>query len=163
MPEIITVKEIIWPAQGKRQGKVIDTTGKSWQVWADKLSGFQQDGSYELLEVGASEFQGKTYYTIKSVKPVTHGMRLTPPPTPTSRPQEHTMDHERRRDIFVCGAVNSILGHPTIDPLTFAGAQLVDIINKLKYVWEQTLGPNAPKAPLRRGEADATFNDDIPF
>src|SRR6267154_5091184 len=110
---VITVATIRYPEAGKKMGAIIDSTGKRWGVWPDKLPGYQQNRSYEVA-YKASDFKGTTYYTIETATPIGNGgapgLILPRPPIPESRPAPS--DDQRRMDIFVCGAFNNLLSNP---------------------------------------------------
>lgn len=167
MIEVITVKEVVYPS-GKGPGKVIDTNGGSWQVWPDKLIGYTVGRVYQLTDVETGEYRGAPQYTIKAAKPIA-ALNAAPLPmasakTPIPQPaMQHTMDHERRMDIFVCGAMNAILSNPTVDPSKLTVDHYTALVNRLRVTWTRTLGPTAPKIPPARGESDTEMNDEIGF
>lgn len=166
----ITVKDLSYPAPGKKQGKVIDHTGKEWQVWGDKMSGYQIGGSYVIHKYKTSDFKGKTYFTIEEVSPLPGQQRPAPPipipapsgmgtipysggPTPT--------DTERRMDIFVCGAFNNIMSNPNVNPAMLQAPDMIEFVKRLKAVWVNTLGPNRPGTPQRM-VSNSDINDEMP-
>lgn len=186
MTEIITVQNIVHPAPGKKQGKILDTMGRSWQVWADKIGQFYIGQTYEVLQSKVTNFNGATYVTIGEFRPLSG-----PTPSPTVPvPQAQIPitqasvvaparaatppsigEAERRMDIFVCGAVNNMLSNANISALEVSPADLMKFITMLKEVWKRTLGPNAndynqptqtmtPPAP---SQPPNDMNDEIPF
>lgn len=167
MDKIITIQSVEWPAAGKKQGKLTDVNDGKWYVYPDKLSSLKPGMTIKATDIATSQFQGRDYHTIKAFEiqgGASQGAGQAPAPNRApSLPQTQSVDNDRRLDIFVCGAVNSILRNAAIDPMTFVGQQMVDVVNNLKKVWKMTLGPDAAKAPVARGETNDTFNDDIPF
>lgn len=167
MDRIITIQSVEWPAAGKKQGRLTDVNDGKWYVYPDKLGPLKPGMTIKATDIATSQFQGKDYHTIKAFEiqggASSGGAAPLNSNRPPPSPQTQSVDHERRMDIFVCGSVNAILGNPTIDPMVFVGPQMVDIVNNLKKVWKMTLGPDAAKAPIARGDANETFNDDIPF
>src|SRR5690348_15263993 len=77
----ITVKEIIQPKPGKKQGALIDTSNRRWQVWADKLYLYTVGGTYDILTTKTSSFNGQEYVTIDDMMPVVRqGASIHPTP-----------------------------------------------------------------------------------
>jgi len=161
--KVITVTSIEWPQAGKKMGAIIDNEGQRWGVWPDKLPGYQQFRTYEI-GFKSRDYQGKTYYTIETAKPLGNGVTNTgliiPKPVPSR--QDENFDDKRRMDIFVCGSFNNIMSNPNVNPTTFTNADMVAMVRGLKQVWTLTLGPQA-QAVQPRGTSDDELNDEIPF
>jgi len=158
----ITVASIEWPKEGKKQGAIIDSTGKRWGVWADKVGTFQQFGTYEIT-YKTNEFRGTTYYTLDTATLVAGNGVQPPRPTPTvinMPPRSDSADNQRRMDIFVCGAFNNIMANPNTKPQEWTSEGMAGMIKTLKTVWLRTLGPQPdPISSTRNND----MNDDIPF
>ncbi len=169
----ITVTSVEWPQAGKKMGAVIDNEGQRWGVWPDKLSGYQQFRTYEVV-YKTRDYQGRTYHTIETARPVGNGITDTGlirpqktgynPATPVTFPPRHdeSFDDKRRMDIFVCGAFNNIMSNPNMSPTKLTNENMVSLVNGLKQVWKLTLGPQA-QAVQPRGASDDEMNDSIPF
>jgi hypothetical protein len=166
--KVITVTSIVWPQAGKKMGAVIDNEGQRWGVWPDKLPGYQQFHTYEI-GFKSNDFQGRTYHTIETAKPVGNGQtsRLiipsssaTPNVVPMPPRQDTAMDDKRRMDIFVCGAFNNIMSNP--NQALLSTSDMIAIVTRLKAVWSATLGPQAQET-VERGSKDGELNDSIPF
>lgn len=148
----ITVADVIYPAAGKKQGKIVDQTGKEWYVWGDKMAGYSRGGSYIINKYKTSDFKGRTYYTIEDVMPASGG---TVSSQPQSRPVPETpiklqmappvSDHERRMDIFICGAFNNLMANPNVNPAMLQAADMIEFVKRFKATWLSTLsGPPKP-------------------
>jgi hypothetical protein len=162
----ITVADIIYPAPGKKQGKIIDHTGKEWQVWGDKMAGYNRGNSYVVQKYKTSDFKGKTYYTIEDVMPVQGGPAPQPRPIPNEPvrmvPSSGPIsDTERRMDIFVCGAFNNLMANPNVNPAMLQAADMIEFVKRLKATWVNTLGPNRPGTAARAAQ-NADMNDELP-
>jgi hypothetical protein len=162
----ITVASIEWPKPGKKIGAVIDSTGKRWGVWPDKLPIFQQFATYEIT-YESNDFKGQTYYTIKTAVLVGgNGMQQSPSLTALVRQgrdaNQPDTDNQRRLDIFVAGGFNNMMSNPNVDPKTLSSATMIAFVNALKAAWKATLGPQAQ--PIERaGALNAELDDRIPF
>jgi len=162
----ITVASVEWPKEGKKQGAVIDSTGKRWGVWADKLGAFQQFATYEIT-FKTNEFKGTIYYTIDAAMLVGSNMvrpSTAPPPrmeAPTPSRADYD-DNQRRMDIFVCGGFNNIMANPNVNPQALTVDQMSAMAEMLKRTWKRILGPEA-QPTLARGSLDNDLNDTIPF
>lgn len=162
---VITVADINQPAPGKKQGKVIDTTGKTWQVWADKLYLYAPGQSYNIT-YKTTNFNGKDYYTIDQSAPA-GSAAIAPPPrgtTPTQRaaavvpPIPTVSDYQeaeriKRRDIFVQGILNNSAQNQ--DFVSMQTEELIGFTEKLMIVWFNTLG--------KKPQTASDMNDEIPF
>lgn len=169
----ITVKDVRWPAPGKKTGIVEDTTGKWWGVWPDKLGNFKAGLSYQITDFDSREFNGKVYYTIRQATPISglQGQQAAQnrmsagAASPRSQGSD---DGQRRLDIFVCGAFNNLLSNPNINPVDMSMMDMIDILHKFKGAWMGVFGPSPlPVArrpdPISSGPSDPALNDDIPF
>ena len=161
--------------QPKKQGKITDTTGKNWQVWADKLAFYEEGKSYIIQQYKANEFNGMTFNLIEKVVPATPGTQpqvtknvgttrsIYPPTTvaPPSVEDYKLTERIKRRDIFVQ------VGMKNVDVATMSEADIESIVNKLTKVWHNTLGRESvtaiaamkPSPVQRRDDMD----DEIPL
>lgn len=153
----ITVKYVNQPRPGKKQGSVKDDNGTIYGVYPDKLSLFQPNATYEI-EYKDSEWQGKTYHNIVSVKPAGG---LSPAPQSNGggnyRPTS-PVDAER---MYVCSLVNAGIQAGRID---FSEGAIEAATNAARNAWRNTFGAVTPlntPAPPVRGRSD--MDDDIPF
>ncbi len=146
----ITVAAIEWPAAGKKLGAIIDSTGKRWGVWPDKLPGYQQGCTYEVgYETATPVGNGGA-----------PGLILPRPPTPESR--SAPSDDQRRMDIFICGAFNNILSNPNFTSEGLKVEGLAAVVEILRRVWQRTLGPQAQEIKPK-GALNKDLDDEIPF
>ena len=65
---LIEVAETHSPQQGKKVGHIKTRTGQTFEVWPDKLAGFQIGGRYRI-EVAEREYQGRTIRKITKAQP----------------------------------------------------------------------------------------------
>lgn len=163
MEEIITVVRIQPPAPGKKQAAIYDANDQRWGLYPDDLSSFTVGGQYKVWDWQTNNFQGRSYRTIKSGNYMYLGMGGVVPPQAQARqagpqrtyaPQQRAPfpagadDVVRRRDIFVCGALNNLLSNPSL-PIKVDGdglpdgKTLVTLIWRLRRVFDYTLGPGA--------------------
>ncbi len=151
----ITVADVMYPAPGKKQGQLVDQTGKKWYVWADKLHNYQKGSSYMVQKYKTSEFRGQTYYTIEEANPVGAGPGMTRPvPETPIKLAMAPSDNERRMDIFICGAFNNIMANPNVNPAMLEAADMINLVKRLKTTWLTALG-----SPPRPG---SDLNDELP-
>lgn len=172
MEQIITVARIQPAAPGKKTAAIYDTTDQRWGVYPNDLSSFAVGGTYKVWDWDNYSFQNKPYRTIKSGNYEYQGMGNVLPPQPrqgaapsVSAPAHRNSgstggfdDVTRRRDIFVCGALNNTLANPNVNPLTLQGKDLVALVWKLRKTFDYTLGPAAqdPSITTARVGPDAT-------
>lgn len=150
---VITVAGILPPEQGKKQGKIKDTAGGSWNVWGDKLHNYQIGQTYNIV-YEENEFNNSKFYVIKSFNAI--GPVLAQPATPQPRaPMPAAMPSAKDEMIFVCGALNNALANPNVQPFQIGTTEMVAFINLARQSWRLTLG----KTPKSEDE----FRDEIPF
>ncbi len=153
MEQIITVARVQPPAPGKKQYAVYDTNDKRWGLHNDDASAFAPGATYKIWDWQSSMFNGKQYDTIKSgnyqqmggAAPAPRG-GFTPAPQGAAPQRQYVApdDVTRRRDIFVCGALNNILGNSSTDPkLKDNGQELTRLVWRLRKVFDYGLGPAA--------------------
>ncbi len=165
-PVTVTVASIKAVQPGKKMGAIYGIDGQRWGVWGSEIDKFVVGGAYKILSHKEGEFQGMILKTVGDYEYVGAPTQATQKaaqavkanaPSASSYAQGGDAENTRRRDIFVCGALNSYLS--TKEGWTEDG--LVKFVDCLKRVWERTLGPNAPKKPVLAPQTD-DMNDLIP-
>ena len=156
---VITVAGIAPPGQGKKQGKVTDTVGGVWNVWADKLNLFNIGATYAIT-YEENEFKGQRFFVIKTATPqgTMPGMQQRAPsthPNPPGIPPTTAKDEM----IFVCGALNNALANPNIQPFSVNTTEMVAFINLVRQCWRLTLA----KGPTPVEQGQQAMDDQIPF
>lgn len=157
MAVTITIAGIQPPAPGKKQGKVHDTTGKSWNVWGDKLHNFAMGQSYSIT-YDTNEFNGAQFDVIKSFTPASGGpAQQAPQPAQPRAPIQQYNPQPTAKDemIFVCGALNNSLSNPNINPMMMTGPDIIGLVEKFRMTWRNTLGKTQSNS--------SDMNDEIPF
>lgn len=139
----ITIAQVLLPEPGKKQGKVIDTLGNKWNVWADKLQNYRIGVSYDI-KYEENEFNGKTFSVIKTANPSNN-----PPAHPARAAQKPTdgwpgpiLQQPNAKDemIFVCGVVNNAMSNTNINPFEITLTELIAMVDKARSAWRNTLG-----------------------
>lgn len=178
MPDnTITVAALAGPGPGKKLWKITDTQGNEWQVWPDKAPSFHPGGTF-MITYETSLFKSKQYHTIKTGALINGGPSTATSPVTTgpsaayyqavSAPLPAAPVENRSRDIFICGALNNMLGNPSINPLILSEDEIRGMVVMLNRIWNTTFGGQKPKLtndtspsppPPRRDD----MNDEIPF
>jgi hypothetical protein len=197
MEQVITVKNVVAPAPGKKQAAIYDTSDQRWGIHPNEMNAFVPGSSYKVWNWKSSTFNGREYRTIESGNYQFVGGNAVPPnagnlnsatsAAPSQRSAGGFDDATRRRDIFVCGALNNLLGNTQEcarffrEDGTLDGSLLTATVWKLRKVFDYSLGPNAqdpaissaprPNHSTPEGQAQnsqgygrvADMNDEIPF
>lgn len=167
MPDIqITVADVIQPGfdsktgQQKKQGKIIDTTGKSWQVWADKLGLYEAGGNYTITQHKNNVFNGITFNVIEKMTPGglpavgTVRTISTSAPKQTRVPMQQQGLTPKDEMIFVCGGFNNIMANPNTPAATMSLPERIAIVESLRATWRNTFG---------KTQASDDMNDALPL
>jgi len=159
----ITVAQIAPPAIGKKQGKVQDTNGGVWNVWADKLQLYREGVTYNIV-YETQEFNGHQFNVIKTSTPANGTPTGSPQlqtgvqlPQPAKQQPMFSAPAYTPKDemIFVCGGFNNVMGNPATNPGTWTVAEMIDLVTKLRTAWRNTFGA--------RPSAGDDMNDSVPF
>jgi hypothetical protein len=154
----ITVAKVWQPYNpGDKKGKVVDTQGIKWSVFADKLDLYQEGGTYDIeYDHWLSPRDGKVYHTIVdsapsdgatpvNANPAPVNARAAPVNTPAPRPNGHIAPRQRTdptdaERMFVCSILNAFVSANKVEPdLT----TLVGDVQMLRDVWRNTFGADA--------------------
>lgn len=158
MPQaIITIAGITPPGTSKKQGKVTDSYGKTWNVWGDKLQNYRMGVTYDIT-YEENEYNGTKFYLIKTADPV---QAAPPPPQPGNpEPQQRAatqpsqpMNPNKDEMIFICGALNNAFANQNTIPFELTAMEIATFVKKMQQVWRATLG----------NRAVGDMNDEIPF
>lgn len=163
-PVVITVDTVEPPAEGKKQGKVFDSTGKRWGVWADKIGQFVPGATYSLTKIKSNVYQGKTYYTVEEFAPI-NGRGYTPQAAPSRQGQVGAPAQgygNKDQQIFVCGIMNNMAGNPNVNFLGMSILDKVQLVEELRYVFDVTFG-GKPRRQANPPQEAEDMNDSIPF
>jgi len=153
----ITVAGITPPGIGKKQGKIQDSVGNSWNVWGDKLQNYRMGVTYDIT-YDTNEFNGKTFNVIKTANPANPnaqaGQVAAAPQAQQRAAQAMAAPSARDEMIFVCGIINNALANANVSPFELTPTELIDMTNKARQVWRNTLG---------KVQAADDMGDEIPF
>ena len=162
-PVVITVDNVEPVAEGKKQGKVFDTTGKRWGVWANQIDNFVPGQTYSLTKIKSSVFQGKTYYTIEEFAPINGtGMAAGYVPTHHAAPPRAAAVSNKDQQIFVCGIMNNLAGNPAVNWLAMSIDDKIQAVQEARYIFDVTFGGKPRRQTATAQQAD-DMNDEIPF
>jgi hypothetical protein len=152
--ETITVAHVEQPAQGRKQGTVIDTHGNKWKVWPDKLANYSPGNTYDIT-YKVNNFKGFESKVIDNSVMKSAGQAPLQAAQPSFLPANYTKDEM----IFVCGALNHALGAT----LTLNKVNVLGATNMLREVWAETFAraPVKIKSKVETG-VNPDFNDEIP-
>lgn len=155
MAVVITVAGITPPAPGKKQGKIHDTTGKSWNVWGDKLHNYAIGMSYNIT-YDTNEFNGAQFNVIKTAVVAAEQPPQAQMAKPQMQPQQYGLAPTAKDEqIFVCGALNNAMANQNINPMMLTGPDIIGLVEKFRMAWRNTLGK------VQQNNSD--MNDEIPF
>lgn len=141
----ITISFVNPPKSEKGPGNVKDTNGNYWKCWKETLGQFQVGSSYDItFEKG--EYKGKPDNTVLTVKQSAKApeAQQKAQQAPYAAPRYGSTDMATAERIFVCGALNAILGNQNLNPGDMTTAKIVATVNILRNAWVNTFGP-APK------------------
>ena len=142
------------PAEGKKTGSIKLHDGRIIGVFPDKLSLFTQGRTYEI-EYSEREWQGKTYMTAKSAKPLdgfppnnSRPASGGPKESAFVRPATPGTDAER---MFVCSLTNAFIAAGHVD---LKRESVSATVQMLRAAWRETFG---------NPQQSAEVNDEIPY
>lgn len=156
---VITVAETHEPRPGGKQGRVVDTSGKSWQVWGDKLNQFHIGASYKVEDWKTNSFEGRNFITINKFSVIGGAAAPKAAAKPQHTPYGSTDDKTAER-IFVAGAYNNWMGKPGTDVPT--ESECVGFVNMQRRVWTRTFG-GKPTFGDDMNDEIPSFEKDAPF
>lgn len=154
----ITVAELRPPAPGKKQYKLVDSTGKQWGVWADKANLYQIGQSYVVEKYKTNQFQGNTYYTIEEAAPLStangQGNVQRVEPRVQAPPPQAIGVTLKDEIIFIAGQMNYAMSNPNVNPFSITTVERIKFINDCRTAWRNTFG---------KRQGDDEMSDEIPY
>jgi hypothetical protein len=146
----ITIAKVWQPYNpGDKKGKVVDTAGNKWGVFADKLYLYEQGGTYEIeYDTWRNPKDGKDYHTILEVVPASGEPQQAAPraaPAQAPKPNGHIAPRQRTdptdaERMFVCANLVAFIKAGKCEPDL---STLVGDVNMLRDVWKNTFGADA--------------------
>jgi hypothetical protein len=158
MPQTtITVSGIIPPAPGKKQGKIADSAGGTWNVWGDKLPNYRMGVTYNIT-YEENEFNNVKYNVIKNAEPAGQGTQQTTMPLtqPSASVSPQGVFLDRDRQIWVNALLGKCLANPNVDPFNLENTKIAEKAKFFEGLFDYLFKPKVTKAG---GEMD----DEIPF
>lgn len=146
--ETVQVQYVNPPKPGKKMGSIKTADGRYMGVWPDKLTRFQQGGTYTIKTETQGDFT-------KVVDVVTDGGGQEQQAPQQQRPAGRPTDDATAERIYVCGIVNAAVSNG-VEPTT---ASLVEITKAAREAYRQTFGGQAAAG----GSGAPMPNDSIPF
>ena len=148
MPSAIVKVTYVNQAQaGKVNGSIKVEDGTYYGVKPAMLGLFQPGNTYEI-QYESSDFKGKTYHKVISVKPV-----ASAPQTSGGSTKGYQTDDKTAERIFVCGAINAAISSNQLALLT---TDVIQAVNSLREAWRQTLG-------RKQTASEEEMDDSIPY
>lgn len=144
---IVKVTYVNQPQANKVNGSIKVEDGTYYGVKPGMLGLFQPNNTYEI-QYESSDFKGKTYHKVISVKPAPAANDGVAPAKVGYKTDDVTAER-----IFVCGIVNAALTSSQIAPQT---TDLVQVVNSAREAWRQTLGK-------KQTASEEEMGDQIPF
>lgn len=151
----VTVAFVNPPAQGKKQGNIKTDNGDYYGVPPAMLGLFSKGGKYEI-NYESHEYNGKTYHTVTSVKPVASAGAQG------QGGGKYGSDPATSENIFVCGIMNALATSGNLGEITPANIAL--LTNNLRMGWRQGLVPTGkPASTMTKQQSQDDMDDEIPF
>jgi len=144
----VKVMYVNQPQANKTNGSIKVEDGTYYGVKPAMLGLFQPNNTYEI-QYESSEFKGKTYHKVISVKPAPAQQS----PGRAQGGRGYQTDDVTAERIFVCGAINAAIGS---NQLVVQTTDIIQAVNSLRDAWRQTLGK-------KQSESEAEMNDEIPY
>lgn len=138
----VTVKYVNHPKPGQKKGTIKAADGRIFGVWPDKLNQFQQNGTYEI-DYDVEEWNGKTYMTVKVVRPVNQ-QQAQPGHNSGGNGGGGSAYTAKDEQIFVCGALNNAIAARAVEPTTVS---MMAFVNAARETWRGTFGQNDQGPP----------------
>lgn len=173
----VTVQYVNQPKEGQRKGSIKTTDGSYYGVWPDKLGLFTKGGTYQIEFTETVSDSGKVFRDFKQmVGAPTQGGYSGPRRGSNGGNYRPTAPQDAER-MFVCSILNAFAQSDT-DVRLDEG--LVDHVNTLRHVWQETFGqdvvgetrqesaarivqqPARPTPMASRGQRD-DMDDEIPY
>ena len=154
----ITVKYCNPKQANKKNASVKTDDGQMYFVTPEMFGQFEVGGKYSV-EYKVSEFKGVENRYIEKADKVSGGSPANHAPNPNvhnsmTKAKYGTVDMETAERIFVCGAMNALVGNQNIDPRGLTKEHLIAEVNKLRAVWANTFA---------NPQKDEEIDDEIPF
>lgn len=163
--ETIDIAYVNQPGPGKKLGSLKDTKGEIWGI-PPALLGLVSPGSTYEIFYEDREWQGRTYHTVKNIKPVNKLASVANTVVekagaaaggkdPFEKRPTHPVDARR---MFICGAFNAHLNNSNITSEEREMTALGEFLDKLDLLWRSKAYLGREKTQL----ADE-MDDDIPY
>jgi len=151
----ITVKYRNPKQANKKNASVKTDDGQMYFVTPEMFGQFEVGGKYSV-EYKVSEFRGTEYRYIETATKAasSQGVPVTQAYNAMTKAKYGTVDMETAERIFVCGAMNALVGNQNIDPRGLTKEHLIAEVNKLRAVWANTFA---------NPQKDEELDDEIPF
>lgn len=154
---VVEVAYVNQPRPGAKMGSIKGADGVYYGVPPAMLGLIQQHGVYDIFYED-HEYQGKTYHSVKSLKPVTKTAAAAESVMKSAaggvqRAPTNPVDARR---MFICGALNAALHGQGLEAIQ--AGPLGEAVEALDVVWRSKQALGREKTEL----ADE-MDDDIPY
>ncbi len=153
MPSAIVKVAYVNQAQaGKVNGSIKVEDGTYYGVKPAMLGLFQPGNTYEI-QYESSDFKGKTYHKVISVKPAPIEGNVGHAQSFANKGAYGKTDDKTAERIFVCGAINAAISS---NQLAVQTTEIVQAVNSLRAAWELTLGK-------QKTAIEEELGDEVPY
>lgn len=147
---VVNVKYVNPAQPGKKNATIKTDDDQLYLVPPEMIDQFSAGAAYKI-DYRTSTFRGVTYKYVEKIE------KAVSSPSGVARHQAGkygTVDMETAERIFVCGAMNALVGNQNLDPRGLTADDLVAEVKKLRAVWGATFG---------NPQKDEEMGDEIPF
>lgn len=160
----VTVKDF-WLPRGKKRWVLKDMNDTLFGV-PESMSNKVQKGISYNLTYKEDQWNGRTYLVVENVQPAQE-QPIIPAgyqqPISTQRATQPMSDTSKDMHIFTCGAYNSLLRNPSINPLELSTSEKIKFVTEQMEIFRLTLG-RKPSDRIETGKPSLRedMDDEIP-
>lgn len=167
---VITVQAVTQPQPGKKRGRIQATNGQLFQADPSFLGQVALGRNYDV-SFETQNFNGTNFRVVKGI--VATAAPATTAPSYASAStgggvgipsggRYGSTDLSTAERIFVCGALNAMLGNPNVTPVNMSQTEIMHLVTNLRGAWASTFGKPAGAPSPAPTPVGGIIDDEIP-